>query len=57
MTILIVLMLSSWDSQYQGQNKIATYETPIQCENARYELNKYYNTKAYLCVKEINKNS
>lgn len=53
MTILIVLMLSSWDSHYQGQNKIATYETPVQCENARAELNKYYSTKAYLCVKEI----
>lgn len=53
MTILIVLMLSSWDSQYRGHHKIASYESTIQCENARDQLNKYYRTKAYLCVKEI----
>lgn len=53
MTILIVLILSGWDNQYQAHKQIATYETTIQCENARAELNKYYNSKAYLCVKEI----
>ena len=53
MTILMVIVLSSWDSSYITHKQIASFETTVQCENAMDRLNTAYQTHKYLCVKEV----